>query len=129
MRQVCLATLVLLGSAVASGVATGQEPILYRWMKDEALLLGATNTTLILTNIQTADAGLYAAIATNTFGAVTSTVATLTVDAGPLIITQPDDTSVEPGGSATFLVTASGPALSYVWLHNDIPVADATNAT
>ena len=110
-------------------LASGPEPIGYFWLKDNAILPGATSTTLLLMNIQLAQAGNYAAVASNSFGSVTSFVATLTVDARPFILTQPNDLSIAPGASTSLVVVASGPALSYVWLHNDVPVPDATNAS
>jgi hypothetical protein len=47
----------------------------------------------------------------------------------PAIVTQPQDQSVVPGGSASFCVSASGSApLSYIWRQNGSPILGATNA-
>jgi len=110
-------------------LASGPQPIGYYWLKDELPLAGRVTSVLTLTNVQPPDAGRYAAVATNSFGAVTSSVATLVIDLRPVILTQPGDVVVSPGVSTSLVVTATGPALSYSWLHNQIPVPDATNAT
>ncbi|HON07546.1 MAG TPA: immunoglobulin domain-containing protein [Verrucomicrobiota bacterium] len=59
--------------------AVGATPLFYQWQKDGIDLSLQTNKTLILTNIQTTDAGSYTVIVSNSFGATTSEVATLTV--------------------------------------------------
>lgn len=109
--------------------ATGPVPIGYYWLKDEFPLTAATNSNLTITNAQTADSGRYAAVATNSYGSVTSTVATLMVDARPLILVQPSDLILSPGASTSLVVTATGPALSYAWLHNDAFIPGAESAT
>ena len=69
------------GSAVFSVGASGALPLAYSWRFNVTnILAGATNTTLTLTNAQTTNAGSYTVVVTNTYGAVTSAVATLTVN-------------------------------------------------
>lgn len=51
-----------------------------QWFKDGNPLPGATNATLSLTNIQSPRIGDYQVIVANGFGAVTSSVATLTIN-------------------------------------------------
>jgi len=51
------------------------------------------------------------------------------VDVQPFILTQPGDISLAPGASTSLVAVASGPALSYHWLHNDLQVSVETNAT
>jgi hypothetical protein len=109
--------------------ADGATPLSYLWLKDGAALthVVATNATLFLLGVQTTDAGNYAVVVTNSFGAVTSAVAVLTVDARPLILVQPADAVVPPGGPTNFSVFADGPALAYAWFHNDAPLPGETN--
>ena len=59
--------------------ATGTAPLNYQWRRDGSDLTDKTNSSLALTAIQTNDAGGYSVVATNAEGAVTSTVAQLTV--------------------------------------------------
>jgi len=64
---------VVAGSAVNFSVtAGGATPLNYQWMFNGTNLPSATNSALMLTNIQAADAGAYAVVVTNSFGAVTS---------------------------------------------------------
>jgi len=58
---------------------TCNPPAAYQWQFNGALLQGATSAVLRLTNVQPAQAGEYSLVATNAFGAVTSSVAVLTV--------------------------------------------------
>jgi hypothetical protein len=52
------------------------------------------------------------------------------VPAGPSIIGQPKDETVEVGGTASFTVTASGsPTLNYQWYNGGGSITGATNAT
>ncbi|MGA2657229.1 MAG: peptidylprolyl isomerase [Verrucomicrobiota bacterium] len=115
-------------SCSLQALAEGPGPIGYLWSKDGVLVDGLSGATVTLTNVQASDGGLYAAVATNSFGAVTSTVEMVSVDLRPYIVTQPQDATVAPNGSASFTVSAAGPSLSFLWLHNDLPISSATNA-
>jgi hypothetical protein len=59
--------------------ALGTLPINYQWYFNSALIPGATNSALVLTNIQTASAGSYFVTATNIYGGTNSLTATLGV--------------------------------------------------
>jgi hypothetical protein len=60
--------------------ADGSGPLTYQWLKDGTPLDGATNATLTLNNLATADAGNYSLLASNSFGRKTSSSALLTVN-------------------------------------------------
>jgi len=71
---------VLPGKAAAfNSLAIGDAPLNYRWLFNGAPIPDATNSTLILTNIQSANAGNYSVTVTNLSGAATSRVAVLQV--------------------------------------------------
>jgi hypothetical protein len=99
----------------------------YQW------LLNGTNTTnagssYVFNNVQAGQAGAYSVIVSNTFGSVTSSVATLTVLVPPAITSQPQSQTVPPGGGVTFTVTATGTApLSYQWQYNGNGLGPGTN--
>ncbi len=59
--------------------AMGSLPLHYQWSKDGALLAGATNAILVLTDVQSADAGGYKVLVSNGAGSVESITANLTV--------------------------------------------------
>ncbi len=68
------------GDHVAFGVqAAGTLPISYQWYYNNAVLPGATNSGLVLPDIQSANAGSYYVVATNIYGSATSQTATLGV--------------------------------------------------
>jgi pectate lyase len=62
-------------------VATGTQPLFYQWyFNTNNLLTDATNTTLVLNDIQFSDAGDYSVIVSNALGTAESDFATLTVN-------------------------------------------------
>jgi hypothetical protein len=121
-------------TASFSVAATGTAPLSYQWMKSGTSIAGATlaaYTTLVTT---TADSGSQFSITvSNSAGNVTSTAATLTVNAAvvaPSITTQPVSRTVIAGQTASFSVAATGTApLSYQWMKSGTPIAGATLAT
>lgn len=58
-------------------------PVAYRWRLNGNPIADATNATYQLPNLQTNHSGDYTVVISNTFGAVTSSVAALTVMAAP----------------------------------------------
>jgi pectate lyase len=122
-------------TAAFTVMASGTAPLHFQWyFNTNAVLDGATGSTLTLNNVQTNDAGSYSVIVTNSAGSATSMVATLTVSnitAAPSITTQPQDQTVIVGQTAVFSVGAAGtPPLSYQWYFNtNTLLADATNAS
>jgi hypothetical protein len=116
-------------TATFSVVVSGAAPLAYQWLFNNAIISGATNSSFSVTNAQSADAGNYSAIVTNSYGSVTSTVAALTVT-NISILMQPASQTVLAGESATFTVKAVGPApLSYQWLFNNADISGATNSS
>ena len=70
----------LQGATVTFAVqAGGSEPLAYQWLSNSVSILGATNASLTLTNIQTSFAADYSVSVTNTAGGATSSPAGLTV--------------------------------------------------
>jgi len=61
--------------------ATSVLPMSYQWRFNGVSLAGATNASLVLTNVQVAQAGAYAVVVSNALGAVTSRTAVLSVSA------------------------------------------------
>lgn len=56
-------------------LAVSDLPINYQWYQGGNLLIGATNTTLVLTNMLLSSGGNYTVIASNSLGSVTSVIA------------------------------------------------------
>ena len=100
--------------------AAGLAPLSYQWFFNATNALGnATNSSLLLSGVQKAQAGSYLVIVGSSAGAVTSAVAVLTVVIPPSIALPPSSLVFTQGASATFTVLASGDApLSYQWRFN-----------
>ncbi len=117
-------------------VADGAAPLVYRWrfngatVVDNSRISGSATSSLAISNLTTADAGNYDVVLTNSFGSVTSAVATLTVLQSPTFLAQPAGRSVVFGLPTTFSAGVVGTApLSYQWQFNGTDIPDATNAT
>lgn len=77
--------LVSAGTTVELSVtATGTEPLSYQWRHNGVDIPGATNATYTIANITAAAAGEYLVVVSNAAGSVTSTMAVLSVFAGPI---------------------------------------------
>jgi Lamin Tail Domain/CotH kinase protein/Bacterial Ig domain/Immunoglobulin domain/Immunoglobulin I-set domain len=124
-------------ASVAPGVnaqfnvsATGTPPLRYQWRRNGSEILGATGPGLTITNAQLGDDADFSVVITNFYGSITSSVATLTVTASPLITSQPVSTNIFVGESVTFSIGVSGAApLSYQWRFNGNNIANATNSS
>jgi hypothetical protein len=121
-------------TATFAVVAGGTAPLSYQWQKNGANIAGATAASYTTPVTTTADSGSpFDVVVSNTAGAVTSSAATLTVNAAavaPTITTQPANQTVTAGQTATFAVVAAGTApLSYQWQKNGANIAGATAAS
>ena len=111
-------------------------PMGYQWQKngtnlvDGGNLSGATTNTLSITGISDSDAGTYSVVLTNSYGSVTSSVATLTVIDPPSISEQPANLLVLAGTNVAFGVSPSGsaPFFYYQWQFNGTNILNATSA-
>ena len=95
-------------SATNTVVAVGPDPLSYQWSKDGTTLAGATNASLVLTNVQRGDDGTYTVVVSNPNGSVSSLPAPLFVVEAPQILTQPFSQTNVVGTTANFSVLAVG---------------------
>lgn len=72
-------TILVNGTATFSAVVAGEPPLQYQWLYNGGPLSGATNVTLVLSNVTLQQAGNYAVTITNPRGSVTSSNAVLQV--------------------------------------------------
>jgi Leucine-rich repeat (LRR) protein len=123
---------VIAGNNVSFNVvATGTAPLSYQWRFNGGVIAGATNSSLTLTNVQPASAGIYAVVVSNVSGNVTSTPpAVLIVNVPPTITGPPQSQTVATGDNVSFNVAATGTGLlSYQWRFNGTAIAGATGAS
>ena len=117
-------------TAMLSAVVTGSAPK-FQWRFNNVAISGATNSSLVYSNVQTSNSGNYLVIATNSLGSVTSSVATLSVavqNFSPMITAHPQPVSVYSESPATFSVAVSGAApFGYQWQFNGGDLSGATN--
>jgi hypothetical protein len=123
---------VIVGYAASfSVVADGLLPLAYQWNFNGTNLVGATNASLTLTNVQLTDSGTYAVLVTNSYGSILSSNAVLRVDRPPVadatatvplvISCNNSNARVVLNGSRSF--DPDGDPLQYFWFK-----AGATNA-
>ena len=110
--------------------ATGGVPApTYQWKKGTTAIAGATNATLTLTSVQSADAASYTVVVTTSVSSVTSAAAAVTVSVPPVITTPPTNRVADAGQPASFSVVATGTAtLTYQWRKGTVAINGATNA-
>jgi Leucine-rich repeat (LRR) protein len=114
-------------NASFSVIAAGTTPLSYQWCFNGASISGATASDYTRFNAQPAHAGAYTVVVTNVAGAITSSVAALTVGYPPGISVPPQNLTVNQGQNAGFSVTATGSVpLSYQWRFNGTNIAGAT---
>jgi sugar lactone lactonase YvrE len=116
---------VIEGTTVQLGVSvSGSDPFYYHWqfngtnLANGGQITGATASTLTLTQVTTNNAGRYAVIVTNTFGSVTSSIVTLTVNLPQIFVI-----SATNGGVTLNFLTAANVSSRVLTATNLIPPA------
>jgi hypothetical protein len=67
-------------SVTLTVIAAGNAPLSYQWLKNGTPVVGASGSSLVLTNLQLTDAGNYSVVVTNAYGSTTSSNAYLTMN-------------------------------------------------
>ncbi|HKQ40436.1 MAG TPA: lamin tail domain-containing protein [Verrucomicrobiae bacterium] len=109
--------------------ADGTEPLSFQWRFNGRVLSGATQSTLLLSNVQPANSGEYNVLVLNPAGSALSASVQLNVTTPPQILTHPQGKDVRLGSNVTFSVSAVGTGtLYYQWRKSDVAISGATNA-
>ncbi|MFD1002641.1 immunoglobulin domain-containing protein, partial [Ohtaekwangia kribbensis] len=114
--------------SVNAGVTTG---VTYQWRKGGSNISGANSSSYTIATTVVGDAGSYDVIVSGTCTpAVTSSAATLTINALPTITAQPvASQAICEGSVANFSVTATGTSLTYQWKKNGVDISGANAST
>ncbi len=118
-------------SLALSATVGGQSPLAYKWLLNGAALSaggnlsGTTSNVLSITAAATNNSGNYSLVATNSYGSVTSSVATLTVGFSPAFSAQPTNLTILSGSNAVFSAIVNGSApFGYQWRKSGINLAN-----
>ena len=129
-------TIGLGSSGTLTTTASGSVPLSYQWylgttpLSDVAgNIIGSATPTLTITNALVANGGNYTLVVTNSFGSLTSAVATVTISLSPTVLIQPTpaNTILYAGNQATFGLAAVGASpLYYQWYSGSSAISGAT---
>jgi hypothetical protein len=128
-----LSTTVTTGSLATFSVTAAGGAVKYQWLKDGAMVPGATDSQFAVVGAAAADAGGYAVVVSNGTSSITSRAATLTVVSPqrvPVILYPPKTQTAAAGGDVTLVVGATGGALPnrYQWRKDGVDIPGATDA-
>jgi alpha-tubulin suppressor-like RCC1 family protein len=109
----------------------GAAPLSYQWLQNGTNVVSGTNASLAITNAQLTDAGNYQLVVSNSYGAVSSAVAVLTInDTSPYFTLQPNNQFLLANSNALFAISVGGiPPLSYQWQFNGTNLVGKTDTT
>ena len=97
-------------------------PLGYQWLFNGTNLPGATASILILSNAAPDQAGSYSVVVTNQYGAVTSAVATLTLDTSEFYVTSFQPIRAQSAGVSELRVQFSAPANAASFTPGDVVI-------
>jgi|GEM_PF-640785 len=117
------------GDAVSFSVSASSATA-FQWYTNGTALAGATSSTVSLSSVTLGDNGSSVfCVVGNSYGSVTSSVATLTVNASAVapVIAAAQNITNYVGNNQTIAASISGtdPKGGYQWYYNGVPLADA----
>lgn len=104
------------GSFTLTATAAGTAPLYYQWLKAGAPIAGKTSADLVFSSLKLTDSGNYSLVVSNAYGAVTSSIVTLSI--------QPADTTAPTILYATAKRAFNGVT---VWFSEPLDPATAQN--
>lgn len=109
--------------------AVGAPPLGYQWQFKGAPIPSASMASLLVTNVQLADAGLYSVIVSNGFGSITSGAPLTVTASAPFFTRQPATQSFLPHATVALQpgLEGSQPLLCQ-WQHEGTNLPGATNS-
>lgn len=132
VRQPASSAIQAGGDASFHAVVCGGLPLSHQWQFNGVPVPEGTNAALRIPRAGPEHAGAYQVVVSNSFGAVTSAVATLEVlEIAPFFASEPSSQTVDAGQTRfSFHALASGaPGPHYQWQFNGTNLPGATNGT
>lgn len=113
-----------------STVQSSSTPV-YQWQKDSVNIDGANSLTLLITNAQASDVGMYRLVVSNASGDVVSESASLTlIDGPPVILIQPANVSTIENSNVIFDVQAESISpINYQWQKDGVDLVAQNSKT
>ncbi|MBI5474999.1 MAG: VCBS repeat-containing protein, partial [Ignavibacteriae bacterium] len=111
--------------------AIGLHPFNFRWQRDAAPIVSASDSVLTISATTCADSGaVFDCIVSNSLGSAASNVAMLIVNGGiPIVTEQPRGRALAPGQRLRVSVTAVGTQpMTFQWRKNEIDIGGATSS-
>jgi hypothetical protein len=96
------------GNATFNVTATGATPLFYQWRFNGVNLPGATNTSLVISNVQSNSLGFYEVVVRNAVGTNISQAAVLELGFRPIFVVPPQSQTVLVGDTVTISVVMAG---------------------
>ncbi len=119
---------VPLGGSTNLAVAANGAPLSYIWVKNGAVLPGATSSVLSFPSVVNTNYGSYYVIVSNFLASVMSTAVGITpLEPVPTIITQPQSQAVAAGNLVTLSVVATNATTGYTWRKDGIIVSSSSS--
>ena len=119
----------LVSSVTLTVGARSPTPLLYQWAFNGANIPNATNSSLVLSNVNGLSSGSYFVLLSNTAHSITSAPAILNVRTAPVVAQQPQAQITDFTSNAVFTVTAFGATpFTYQWLRNGVNIPGATSS-
>jgi len=118
-------------NAMFTVAATSTTPIRYQWRFNGTNILGQTNDSLTVTNVQLKDDGLYSVAITDDVATIFTTNAPLYALVTPVIVQAPLAQTVPQGGLVGVSVTlgdGNPPPFYYEWRRLSSPIGRFTNS-
>jgi gliding motility-associated-like protein/uncharacterized repeat protein (TIGR01451 family) len=123
-----------LGDSISFSVSATGTALTYQWKRglldvvDGPTIIGANSTTLSIDPLSPLDTGsdYYIVISGSCLPNDTSAVVSLSLNAAPLIVSQPTDVNVCMSDSISFSVSAMGSALTYQWRRGNVNMVNGS---
>lgn len=110
--------------------ASSSSPLRYQWRFNGADIVGATNSTLVVTNGSLDDVGTYSATVTDSIGTIESEVATLTIYVPVIFMQLPSSVTAVQGDTVHFIANAAGSdPIGYRWRRSGVNIFPGTGIT